>query len=98
MAKILKDTEMADIVHRAVHDKDVIEEADAYNRFLEDLGELICSHFGGRRGAVSGPDYPGDPLGWACGFHLNECVPDDGGVFARYDTDVHWINGKEEQA
>jgi hypothetical protein len=98
MAKILKAAELADIVRRAVEDKNEIECADAYAHFLEDLGELICTHFGGVRGAVGMPDYPGDELGWTCGFHINECVPDDGGVFARYDTDVTWLNGEEVQA
>ena len=96
MAKILKDSEMADIVRRAV-EEDVIECADAYARFLEDLGELICTHFGGERGRVAGPDFPGDELGWACGFHINECVPDDGGGCRDYDTDVTWKDGEEVQ-
>jgi hypothetical protein len=94
MAKILKDTEMADIIRRAVND-DEIDCADAYSHFLEDLGDLISAHFGSDRGCVSGPDYPGDELGWTCGFHVNECVPDDGGVFARYDVDETWAHGKE---
>jgi hypothetical protein len=94
MAKILKDTEMADIIHRAVND-DEIDCADAYSHFLEDLGELICTHFGSNRGCVSEPDYPEDELGWTCGFHENECVPDNGGIFARYDEDVKWAHGKE---
>lgn len=94
MAKILQDKEMADVIQRAVHD-DEIDDADAYARFLEDLGELICTHFGGTRGAVGGPDFPGDELGWTCGFHVNECVPPDGGMFARYDADVVWRDGRE---
>ncbi|VGO13408.1 hypothetical protein PDESU_01965 [Pontiella desulfatans] len=98
MAKILKDSEMAEVIHRAVHDDDVICCSDAYAHFLKDLSELICTHFGGVRGMVSGPDYPGDELGWTCGFLVNECVPSDGGVFARYDTDVVWSEEKEVQA
>jgi hypothetical protein len=98
MAKILTDMEMAVIVHRAVEDKTVIEDAAQYAHFLEDLGQLICTHFGGERGNVSGPDYPGDGLGWTCGFHVNGCVPDDGGVFAKHDIGVVWLDGGEEQA
>jgi hypothetical protein len=44
------------------------------------------------------PDYPGDELGWTCGFHIDDRVPDDGGVFARYDKDVAWKDGKEVQS
>lgn len=95
MAKILTDREMVDIVRRAVEDKELIECSDAYWHFLDDLGDLICTHFGGERGDVS---IPGGDLGWTCGFHLNECVPDDGGVFKDYDTDVRWFGGREEQS
>lgn len=98
MARILKDTEMAEIIHRAVHDPGEICCADAYEHFLGDLGDLICTHFGAERGNVSRPDYPGDGLGWACAFRINDCVPDDGGVYADYDTDVVWQDGKEVQA
>ena len=62
MAKILTDKEMGQIVFDATHRSDVIECADAYEHFLEDLGELIASHFGGRQGRISRPD--GDGLGW----------------------------------
>ena len=87
MAKILTDMEMADIVRRAVEDKTLIEDADSYRHFLEDLGELICTHFGGERGTVSGPDYPREQLGRACVFRIKD-----------YDTDVVWQHGKEVQA
>ena len=97
MPKILTAAEMAEIIRRAVHDGE-IECSDAYWNFLDDLGELICTHFGGMRGDVSMPDYPGDELGWSCGFHVNECVPDDGGVFAKHDIGVVWLDGREVQA
>lgn len=93
MAKILTDKEMADIVQRAVSDPALVECSDSYRHFLEGLGDLICTHFGGERGNVSFGD--GDGLGWTCGFHVNECVPDDGGVFKTYDTGVRWVEGKE---
>ena len=96
MAKILKDTEMAEIIQRAVHN-DEIDDAREYSHFLEDLGDLICDHFGGDRGAVGMPDYPGDELGWTCGFHVNDCVPPDGGIYVNYDPDVTWKDGKEDQ-
>jgi len=94
MSKILTDKEMGQIVFDATHRNDVIECADAYQHFLEDLGELIAAHFGGTRGAVCLPD---DDLGWTCGFHINECVPSDGGVFRHYDPDVIWQDGVEVQ-
>ena len=92
MAKILTDREMGQIVYDATHQLGVIDCADAYQHFLEDLGELLATHFGGTRGCVGCSD--GD-LGWSCGFRINECVPRDGGMFKDYDKDVVWNNGKE---
>lgn len=92
MAKILTDEEMADIIYRAVHNEE-IDCDDAYQHFLEELGNLIADHFGGERGSVSHDD----DVGYTCAFRINECVPDDGGVFKRYDTDVIWKDGVESE-
>lgn len=99
MAKILTDEEMGQIIYDATHSTEMtssvnarIECSDSYEHFLEDLGELIASHFGGERGAVAGP---GADLSWTCGFQVNDCVPSDGGVFQDYDTDVIWKDGEE---
>jgi hypothetical protein len=92
MPKILTDNEMIRIIGGA---PDEIECADSYQHFLEDLRELICNHFGGEPGGEIGrPDHD---LGWTAGFVINDCVPDDGGVYADYDTDVIWENGYEHQ-
>jgi len=91
MAKVLTDAELADVIARAVQGG-LIEEAAAYEHFLQDLGELVSSHFGGMRGSVgrSDGDFP-----WSCAFHIDESVPDDGGVYAAYDQDVTWADGEE---
>ena len=94
MAKILTDKELGDIIHRAVNDEGVIDCSDSYYHFLEDLTNLICTHFGGTPGQVRDDEYD---IGWSVGIHINENVPDDGGVFKDYDTDVTWENGKETE-
>ena len=94
MAKILTDKEMGQIVYDATRQPGVIDCADAYEHFLEDLGELLATHFGGTCGEVTFMD---DGLRWTCGFHINECVLSDGGVFKDYDKDVVWKNGKQER-
>ncbi len=82
---------MAEIISKAVHENE-IDCCDSYEHFLNDLADLICKHFGGERGFV----YPaGSDLQWSAAFHVDESVPDDGGVFKNYDPDVKWINGKE---
>jgi len=92
MAKILTEHEMAEIVHKAVHDPGMIDCADSYRAFLEELADLICAHFGGTHGQASPPD---DALPWTVAFGVNECVPSDGGVYKEYDTDVTWKDGEE---
>lgn len=93
MAKVLTDKELGEIIWKATHDETTIECADSYEHFLEDLAGLICDHFGGTRGNVGRPD---TDLTWTVGIHVDESVPDDGGVYAAYDTDVQWKNGKEQ--
>ena len=95
MAKILTDEELGQIIYDATRDNSgIVDCADAYEHFLEDLGNLICNHFGGNRGAVGIPD---PVLGWTVGFEINENVPADGGVFKDYDTDITWKDGEETQ-
>lgn len=93
MAKIIKDTELADIIRQAVVDPGLVDCADSYEHFLEDLGDLVAKHFGGVRSLVTAPDDIMD--NWTVGFQLDENVPADGGIFAGYDTDVVWKDGKE---
>jgi hypothetical protein len=95
MAKVLTDKEIGEIIHEAIHDKGIIDCSDSYTNFLEALADLVCDHFGGERGGV-GYD-SGDGLGWTVCFKVDEYVPDDGGVYAKYDTDVTWNNNKEVQ-
>ena len=90
MAKILRDTEMIDIIRRAPQE---IYDCDAYRHFLEALGDLIAENFGGTRGNVSNDR--DDGLGYTCAFHVDDSVPDDGGIFKGYDPDVTWKDGKE---
>jgi len=92
MAKILTDKELGEIIFKATHDTSIIECADAYKYFIEDLADLICNHFGGVRGDVQEPE---TEISWTVPICINELVPDDGGVFKEYDTDVSWKDGKE---
>ena len=94
MAKILTDKELGEIIHKAINDPGLIDDSDSFEHFLEDLGTLVADHFGGERGCVGCPGAD-DDMGWTVGFHINECVPADGGVYKDYDTDETWEDGKE---
>ena len=95
MAKILTDAELKDIIRRAVDDAE-IDCSDAYTYFLEDLGDLIAKHFGGTRGNVEYNEAIENNGVYTIAFHLNECVPADGGIYKQYDTDVTWKDNREE--
>ena len=93
MAKILTGEELGQIIYDATSDSsDIIDCADAYEHFLEDLGDLIANHFGGTRGGVGRPNFD---LGWTVAFEINDCVPSDGGVFKDYDQGIIWKDGEE---
>lgn len=94
MAKVLADDELGMIVMNAVRDNSIIDCADAYEHFLEDLADLICNHFGGTRGSTTQPDC-NIPV-WTVAIHVDENVPEDGGIYKDFDTDVTWKNGIEE--
>jgi hypothetical protein len=85
VAKILTDKELLDIVRRAVED-DEIEDLSAYLCFIGDLASVINDNFGGTRGAVTYD--PHDGLGVCVAVHRDENVPEDGGVYARYDEEA----------
>lgn len=94
MSKVLTDKELGEIIWKATHDPELIDCQDSYIHFLEDLGDLICTHFGGIRGLIGVPD---DIMNdYTVMFHNNECTPSDGGVFKDYDTAVTWEDGKED--
>lgn len=95
MSKILTGREMGDIIHKATHDPAIIDDQDQYLRFLTDLAELITDHFGGAHGEAT-HTHAYNSIGYAVAFDVNECVPDDGGIFKDYDTDVTWKDNKEE--
>jgi hypothetical protein len=86
MAKILKATELGEIVAKITKDDLLIDDADQYKAFLEDLADLVARHCGGEAGAVSN----GDDLGWTVAINHDESVPQGGGVYAEYDKDEDW--------
>lgn len=94
MAKIITDQELKEIVGKIIdHPDEHLPEAGVYSRFLSLLAEAICDVCGGDVGTV-GYD-PGDSLGYTVGIRPNDSLPDDGGIWSAYDTDVTWRDGEE---
>jgi hypothetical protein len=95
MAKIITDKEMVEIIEKVIADENVFGDQNIYKRFLYDLAELITNYCGGDHGE---PDYDAaDELGYIVPFRIDDRIPEDGGVFKDYDTDVTWKDGKEDQ-
>ena len=103
MSKVLTDREVVQILNDTVNDKnDQVIEADQYERFLKDLGELVGNYMGADVVCVSPPalEHPVDDDSsadrWCVHFQANDDTPDDGGIFAQFDTDIdtnEWIGG-----
>ncbi len=91
MAKILTDQEMLAIIGRSIVGKE-IDDQTQYLAFLDDLAVVIADHHGGRVGTT---DYSEGE--YMTAFHITDEVPGDGGVFAKYDTDVIWVDGVEHE-
>jgi len=92
MSKVLLDTELLEIAKKIIETEEVICESATYERFLYSLGELIADYCGGDCVYVSKPlaGGTGDPSQdrFCLHFHWNDSVPDDGGVYKDYDTDI----------
>lgn len=85
MSKVIRDSELAAMVHSIVHG-DVISEQDGYLDFLENLGKVVAKYCGGEVVATSAP--MDDELGHCVHFAWTERVPEDGGVYRYFDIDV----------
>lgn len=90
MSKILTDKEIADLILRVIDEQ--ILDPDNHKEFVNNLAIAVTQSLGGWH---SYPDYIGDSLGYTVAFNIDSFVPADGGVFAKYDTDVVWENGVE---
>ena len=86
MSKVIRDSELAAMVHNVVHG-DVTHKQDGYLDFLKDIGKAVAKYCGGEVVAASADDMD-DGLGHCVHFAWNELVPEDGGVYRYFDTDV----------
>ncbi|MHB8698660.1 MAG: hypothetical protein ACYC9J_11645 [Sulfuricaulis sp.] len=95
MSKVILDTELLGILHGIVVNDQCIEDNGVYMEFLGKLGNLVTEYCGGDVVTVSAPMGSGDPTDrHAVHFAWNDSVPEEGGVFANFDTDKsldEWI-------
>ena len=94
MSKVLRDEELAAIIRNIVHRVNAIGTPSDYLDFVEDLGALIAKYCGGS--VVTASCDMNDGLGHCVHFDWNHSVPDDGGVYACFDTDVSVAEWKDQ--
>jgi len=87
MAKILTYAEIFKILSDIGTGKISMDDSDQYIELLHDLGEVIAKHFGGNVGIAEFTDFMDT---YTVAFHHTENVPENGGIYKDYDTDVTW--------
>lgn len=85
MTKQISNGELAEIVTGLLVGRLASEQLDSverYSAFMTDLARLVCDHCGGKVSAM-----PADNSceQWLVGIHSNECLPEDGGVWGKFD-------------
>lgn len=100
MAKQITQKELAEIITKLLTTNE-IDDADAFEEFMGDLAGVVTMYCGGEiQNRPSRPSFtPGGNEGevgdFLVGIHANDSLPDDGGIWKDYDTDVAFINGEE---
>ena len=87
MTKQISNGDLAEIVTGLLVGRLASEQLDSverYSAFMTDLARLVCDHCGGKVSAV-----PADNSceQWLIGIHPNECLPEDGGVWGKFDLE-----------
>lgn len=84
MCKVINADELVDIVRRAVSVyPPLIDDQDTYKAFLDDIAVVVTDYFGG---IPHGFSLMQDE--WDACVCCNNSVPEDGGIWAEYDTDI----------
>jgi hypothetical protein len=98
MIKIVTDKQLAEIVQRIVHGSE-IDDQDTYFKFMEALATVICDFCGGKAGTAGyDEDMLSEGSAYCIAIHHTEEVPEGGGIWTRYDTDVNWDKPEKKGA
>ena len=96
MSKMITPEELVDAVRRLLltEHEDHLDEARKYADAFEIIAGAVAACCGGIVGSASQDSLCEEP--WLVSIGLDEAVPADGGIWAKYDTDVQWIDGEEQ--
>lgn len=83
MSKQITPNELAEIVTKLLT-TDKIDDAETFSGFMTDVAKLVCSYNGG---VVLHPADNWTDKTWMVGIRGDECLPDDGGIWADYDKE-----------
>lgn len=97
MAKMINAEELAEIFNKLLVGNE-IDDSLEFGKFMTGAAELVCDFCGGEvvnPASFGEGETPDDSHCWMIGIHANDSLPDDGGIWKDYDTDVSFINGEE---
>lgn len=86
MSKQITPAELAEIVTTlltAPEQAGELEERRAFAAFFTEVAEVVCNHCGGAVHKLADDDADG----WLVGIHGNDCLPEGGGIWAKYDPE-----------
>lgn len=87
MSKQITAAELAEIVTNLLTDPEGSGElatSEQFSRFMTDIANVVCDHCGGET------RHPADAFigPWLIGVHRNDSLPDNGGIWAKYDPEA----------
>lgn len=101
MSKQITNIELAEIITNLLTDPDTInnnlDTREKFADFMRGAAMAVCDACGGEvsdmpPGQPIMAEFLSDEMGgqWLIGIHWNDSLPDDGGIWANYDTEVDW--------
>lgn len=87
MSKQISNGELAEIVTGLLIGRlgpEQLDTPERYSAFMTGLAELVCEHCGG---TVTDLHADNSSEEWLIGIRSNECLPEDGGVWGKFDPD-----------
>lgn len=96
MSKQISAKELAEIFTKILATSE-IDNADSFAEFMTEAAELATKYCGGVvLNHASPPTISAEEIGeWMIGIHADDSLPEDGGIWKDYDTNVAFVNGEE---
>lgn len=97
MAKMITNVELAEILTKLLTG-DEIDDSDQFSSLMTSAAKLVADHCGGevvRDATFTSQFFLLGENKWMIGIDANDSLPEDGGIWKNYDTDVSFVSGIE---